>query len=284
MNYGQRKQQDVVQGNGVEKESISISKETMLCVELLRRLANDDQGSSKKTPRQLQDSSREIDLVELMYYLLTKLHYVVICAVVCAIVAGIYASARTPVYTATSKLYIVGQTGSSLLADLQIGSYLTMDYQEVFRTWEVHQMVNDELGTNYSYSTLQGMLTVENPQDTQVLYISVQHTDSQMAADIANAYASAAKRFITETMGTDEPSTFSVALVPSVASNRSVTSYVIRGCLLGTILALGVFVAYFLVDNRPKSPDDIMKCAGIPTLSVIPVEFTRQNREIRKSR
>ena len=31
-----------------------------------------------------------------------------------------------------------------------------------------------------------------------------------------------------------------------------------------------VLVLIFLLDNRPKSPDDIMKCANIPTLAVIP--------------
>ena len=39
------------------------------------------------------------------------------------------------------RLYIMGQDSSSILADLQIGSYLTKDYQEVFQTWEVHEMV-----------------------------------------------------------------------------------------------------------------------------------------------
>ena len=73
-----------------------------------------------------------------------------------------------------------------------------------------------------------------------MLYITVRNPDAQMAADMANAYADAAKRFITETMGTDEPSTFSIALVPSVASSISVTRYVIMGVLLGTVLVLGV--------------------------------------------
>ena len=95
-------------------------------------------------------------------------------------------------------------------------------------------------------------------------------TNAQRAADIANAYASAAKRFITQTMDTDEPSTFSVALVPSVASSTSITDYVLRGILLGTMAVIGILVLIFLLDNRPKSPEDIMQAANIPTLAVIP--------------
>ena len=71
-------------------------------------------------------------------------------------------------------------------------------------------------------------------------------------------------------MDTDEPSTFSIALVPGVAGGISVTGYVTRGILLGTALAGGILVLIFLLDNRPKSPEDIMRCANIPTLAVIP--------------
>ncbi len=255
-------------GRARDAERQASSQDAQAFAEILQKM-NSQRDEAREPSRGNQE--RSIDLVELFYYILTKLHYVLLGAVVCAILAGLYASSNTvPIYSATSKLYIMGRTGTSIIADLQIGSYLTMDYQEVFRTWEVHQMVNEALGTDYSYSALQGMLTVENPEDTAVLYITTRNPDAQLAADMANAYADAAKRFITETMGTDEPSTFSVALVPSVASSTSVTSYVIRGILVGTVLVGGILVVLFLLDNRPKSPEDILEFAGIPTLAVLP--------------
>ena len=243
--------------------------ETELLAELLTRM--DTKQKEKANAAANEASSQQINLVELFYFFLSKLHFVLLGMVLGAVLLGFYAAKRvTPYYTATSKLYIMGTTGSSIIADLQIGTVLTMDYQEVFKTWEVHQMVNEELGTNYSYSALQSMITISNPEDTRVLYITARHPDSQTAADIANAYASAAKRFIVQTMKTDEPSTFSIALVPGMASGRGVTGYVIRGILLGTVLVCGVLMLIFLLDNRPKSPEDIMRCANIPTLAVIP--------------
>lgn len=248
----------------------SRSSEAELLAEILSRM-NERDGASSARPSAANAQPRTINLVELFYFMLSKLQYIVLGMVLGAVLLGAYARYRiTPVYTATSKLYIMGSTGTSIMADLQIGSSLTMDYQEVFRTWEVHQMVNDELGTNYSYSALQSMLTVANPEDTRILYITVRHPDSQAAADIANAYASAAKRFITETMNTDEPSTFSIALVPGVSSGTGVTSYVIRGILLGTVLVCGILMLIFLLDTRPRSPEDVMHYASIPTLAVIP--------------
>ena len=249
------------------------SAEAQLFAEILNRM------DAQTNARQRSDNGRAgsrgksdaIDLVELFYYLLSKLHFIILGMVVGALLLGSYASSRAvPIYTATSKLYILGQTGTNIMADLQIGTVLTLDYQEVFKTWEVHQMVNEQLGLDYSYSRLQGMLNVENPENTRVLYITVRDTDAQRAADIANAYATAAKKFIAQTMDMDEPSSFSIALVPSVAGGISVTGYIIRGILLGTVLVGGILVLIFLLDNRPKSPDDIMRCANIPTLAVIP--------------
>ena len=249
------------------------STEAELFAEILSRMDGKQQGGQSGAAQTAgnQPQAKTIDLVELFYYLLSKLHFLLLGMIAGAVLLGAYASSSiTPIYTATSKLYIMGSTGSSIIADLQIGTVLTMDYQEVFKTWEVHQMVNEALGTNYSYSALQNMISVSNPEDTRILYITARHPDSQTAADIANAYATAAKRFIVQTMKTDEPSTFSIALVPGTASGGGITGYVIRGILLGTVLAGGLLVLVFLLDSRPKSPEDVMRYANIPTLAVIP--------------
>ena len=255
--------------NNTDSEAQRTHDEQMFA-RILSRMSEQDTDST--APQGGKVGARQtIDLVELFYYLLARVHVIILGMVLGGVLLGFYAAnSITPMYSATSKLYIMGTTGSSIIADLQIGSVLTMDYQEVFQTWEVHELVNEELGTNYSYSTLQSLITVTNPEDTRVLYITARHPDAQTAADIANAYAVAAKKFIVQTMNTDEPSTFSIALVPSVSSGNGVTSYVIRGILLGTVLAGGILVLIFLLDSRPKSPEDIMRYANIPTLAVVP--------------
>lgn len=239
-------------------------------------IKSDENREKQRQKSGMKHVPQSINLVELFYYLLSKLHFIVIGIVLGAVLLGMYAAYMvTPIYSATSKLRIMGTTGTNIIADLQIGTGLTMDYQEVFKTWEVNEMVNEELGANYSYGTLQSILTVTNPEDTHILYITVDYPDPQTAADIANAFASAAKRFIVQNMNTDEPSIFSTAQVPTSPSSGSVNSYVVRGVLLGMIMSVGILVLVFLLDNRPKSPEDIMRYAGIPTLAVIP-----ENKEL----
>lgn len=248
--------------------------------------AKTEQVSSATTS---DDYDSSIDLMELFYHVLSKIRYVIIAALLGAILAGMYAAFFvTPVYKATAKLYIMSTDDVAVsLQDFQIGNLLTLDYQEVFKTWEVHEMVRSELNLDYTYGQMQKMLQVTNPDDTRLLYITVSHTDPQMATDIANAYGRAAKEFITQTMEAREPNMFSIALVPSQASSMGKTRYVAIGFVLGTMLSLGAIFLMFVLDDRPRTPEDIRKVAGIPTLAIIPkddktAQMTKARREGKK--
>lgn len=245
---------------------------------LVNALANALQQKNQNTPQEDEESKTfEIDLVELFFWVLSKIHYIIIVALIGAIFMGSNASKAIPMYSATSKLYIVGNQGTALnVSDLQMGSMLTMDYEEVFRTWEVHEMVRSQLGLNYSYGQMQGMLSISNPEDTRVLYITVRNPDAQLAADLANAYATAAKTFILQTMDSEEPNVFSVALVPSVASRVSKATEALKGFLIGGVLMAGIFVVFHIIDDRPRTPEHIQKSADIPTLTIVPAVSKEQ--------
>ncbi len=232
------------------------------------------------TPTGGQPEVKTIDLIGLFFAILEKFWLVVICAVMGALVMGWMAGNSTTTYTATAKLYIVDTSSGSInISNLQLGTVLTLDYQEVFKTWEVHEMVIDELGLPYTYGQMQSMLSITNPEDTRILYITVAYPDAKMAADIANAYAKAAKTFIINTMRGEEPSDFSIALEPSIGYRVSKSSRMVMGFMLGSVLAVGVLTLLFVLDGRPRSPEDIQQYGGTPTLAVFPAMPKRQKAE-----
>ena len=140
-----------------------------------------------------QPEVKSVDLIGLFFAIIEKFWLVAICAILGTLVMGWLAGRSGTTYTATAKLFIVDTSSGSInISNLQLGTVLTMDYQEVFKTWEVHEMVIEELELPYSYEQMQSMLTVSNPEDTRILYITVHSPDAKMAADIANAYAKAA--------------------------------------------------------------------------------------------
>jgi capsular polysaccharide biosynthesis protein len=219
------------------------------------------------------DTETEIDLTELIYRLLDKVKYIILFSLLFALAAGVYALyIQTPMYEATAKLYVMSPSDSAInLSDLQIGTYLTNDYQEVFKTWEVHEMVVKNLGLPYTYDEMQDMLTVTNPTDTRILYITVTSADPDEATNIANEYASVAQKYISSTMATEQPNVLSVALRPTQPASPNKTKSVLIGLVLGLFLSIAVITVQFVMDDKIKTADDISKYAGLATLAIIPI-------------
>lgn len=212
-----------------------------------------------------------IDLVGFLFRLLERFWLILIAATVGTVGAWFYAQRSVPTYSATAKLYIVSQTDSLIkLSDLQVGTALAKDYLEVFRAWEVHELVRQDLNLNYSYGALSSMIGVSNPTDTRILSISAVHPDPQMAANLANAYARAAKQYITSVMNCEEPTDFSIARVPTTPNNSRKSTTVLMGFLLGSMLMVGILFLQYILDDRPQTPEDILEYAGIPTLAILP--------------
>ena len=92
-----------------------------------------------------------IDWVSVLFRLLEKIHWIVLAALIGALIAWFYVTRLvTPVYQATSKIYIAGSDTTISLSDLQLGSTLATDYQEVFKIWHVHDMLDERLDLDYS--------------------------------------------------------------------------------------------------------------------------------------
>jgi capsular polysaccharide biosynthesis protein len=221
------------------------------------------------------EAESEIDLVELFYRILEKVWYIVAAAVAVAAIAGVHSQFfATPMYEATSKLYVLSSKDSVVnLADLQIGSQLTNDYQEIFKVWEVNAEVLQRLGLEdtYTLKDLQAMLTIGNPTNTRILYITVKSDDPQEAVDIADAFAGAAQRGIKDRMGTDEPMLLSNARLPTSPFSPNKTRNILLGGIIGAMLAMGIIFLRFIMDDKLKSADDLARYVGIPTLAVVPM-------------
>ena len=219
-----------------------------------------------------QGDEIEIDLLELFYYLLERIWILIAAGLLGAVImAAVSIFWLTPVYQATAKLYVISQSDSAInLSDLQIGTYLTKDYQEVFSTWEVHEQVLQNLGLDYEYSQLQSMLTITNPSDTRILYVTVKSGDPEEATVMANEYAKVAQKYIHETMASEEPSVFSTALQPLEPVSPRKLRNTLLGGFVGVFLMAALLVVRFLMDDKIKTTDDISKYIGVPTLAIMP--------------
>lgn len=227
---------------------------------------------SRGAEEMLQTEDTEIDLMELFYVLMDKLAFLIAFALLGALLsAGYTMKFITPTYEATSKLYVTNARDSVInLSDLEIGSYLASDYQEVFKTWEVHRTVIENLKLSYTQEQLEKMLYIFNPNGTRILYITAKSSDPKEAVTIANEYAAVASKYISETMATEEPNVLSAAVLPTkpVAPNK--TQNILLGLVTGGLIAVGIVIARFIADDRIKTPDDVRKYSGMAVLALVP--------------
>lgn len=222
----------------------------------------------------VESDEETIDLLELLYALLGKWREIAAATVACALIAAIgVLFFVTPKYQASSTIYVISRKDSAInISDLQIGTALTDDYIQVFHMWEVQEKVISNLDLPYTYSQLDGMLSVTNASNTRMLEITVTSESAQEAADIANEYATVVRDYIAKKMATDKPFIMSTALVPTVPVSPNKTKSILLGALLGFVVSAGVVVVITLLDDTYKTTEDIKKYTGLVTMAVIPLE------------
>lgn len=224
-----------------------------------------------------KDDEITIDLREIAYVLMEKLHYIVMFLLVGAVVFNMYSYFLIkPTYTSTSRLYVVSATKDSVVnfSDLSVGTNLTKDYVELLLSYPVLDKVSEKIEKDYDYKisseSLQKMISLENPEDTRILNINVTTTDPKVSKTIANALADEAVEYIPDTMGTFKPNIAQVAREAKIKTGPSYLKYTAIGALLGMLLCMAWFIFKYLSDDTIKTKEDVEKYFGMTPLAVLP--------------
>ncbi len=232
-----------------------------------------------------EDDEMEIDLVEVFQLMLKRWWLIIGCAVVFAAAAFGYTKLFvTPQYEASSMIYILSKTTSiSSALDLQLGKQLTVDFETLATSRPVVEKVIDELGLDTEYETLVGSITVSNPTDTQILKISARNPDPVLARDISNAMSDATAEQIAAVMVTDKPSTVEEAVVPRYPISPNVKKNTLIAGLAGALLVMAIILLNYLLDDRIKSEEDIVKYLELNALASIPLNKGEKSSKKKKA-
>ena len=232
-----------------------------------------------------EDDEMEIDLLELLQLMLKRWWLIIGCAVVFAAAAFGYTKLFvTPQYEASSMIYILSKTTSiSSALDLQLGKQLTVDFETLATSRPVVEKVIDELGLDTEYETLVGSITVSNPTDTQILKISARNPDPVLARDISNAMSDATAEQIAAVMVTDKPSTVEEAVVPRYPISPNVKKNTLIAGLAGALLVMAIILLNYLLDDRIKSEEDIVKYLELNALASIPLNKGEKSSKKKKA-
>ena len=121
-----------------------------------------------------------------------------------------------PTYESTAKLYVVSASDDSVvnLSDLNLGTSLTADYEQLMLSYPVLNRVIDRLDLDATSDELAKAFSLNNPSDTRILEITATSTDPQMAMDLAETMAEEAIDYLPDTMSTLAPNLAQHAKLP----------------------------------------------------------------------
>ena len=219
----------------------------------------------------------EIDLLELVRVLWSK----VLVIVLAALLAGLAAFAVTkvlvtPKYKAQTTMYVNNQDSSEhnkvsiSQSDLNTSQQLVQTYTVFLQSRSTLDEVILQAKLPYDYETLKKMVTAHSVNDTEAFSVEVVSTNPQEAALIANTIGAVLPEKISNFITGSSVKIVDYAVVPDRPSSPNVFKNTILGMILGILVSGAVIVIRYLLDVQIHGSEYLTQNFDIPVLAVIP--------------
>lgn len=185
-----------------------------------------------------------------------------------------YANNNKALYSSSGKIYIIDENNGKeikvSLEQLDIGNMLVMDYKELIVSRGVLERVVQNLSLNISYTELQKRITVNNPEDTRIIDITLQYDDREQIQEILNEVERVTCKVLSKKLGTEDPTILEEASEPQMYYLYSPKKYaLIYGMGIGVLMA-GTVGAWEILNKKLRYESDIVEYLGIEVSGSIP--------------
>ena len=216
-----------------------------------------------------------ISLQDLFKTLKKRLLLIILTTIVAITVSGVVSFLYlTPIYQSSTQI-LVNQEKADISTfnsqDIQTNLQLINTYNEIIRSPYILTKVIAELDLNTTPGALSGQITVNNRQNSQVVNITVQHTNPSIAVDIANTTASVFQKEIKNLMKVDNVSILTPAVLganPSPVKPDPMLNMAIAA-VIGLMLGVGIAFLLEYLDTTVKTEQDVEELLNLPILGLI---------------
>ncbi|MBU5333622.1 polysaccharide biosynthesis tyrosine autokinase [Anaerocolumna aminovalerica] len=217
----------------------------------------------------------EIDIGDLFFLLLHKMWFILLWGILSA-AAAIFISKVliTPVYTSSTKLYIINRQNKDTItsSDLQTGSQLTQDYKILVLSRPVTEQVLSKLNLDMTHEELVSNITVKVPENTRILEISVQNPNPETAKQLADSIAEESAERMVSILEMEKVNIVEEGDIPSFPTSPSIIKNAILGSLAGAFISTFIIILIHIIDDTVKDVEQIEKYLGLTVLGTIPLE------------
>lgn len=218
----------------------------------------------------------EVNIKDLFYALMDKIWVLFFAALICALSAGIITKlTQTPEYAATAKLYIINrQNPDSTVtsSDLSTGSLLIKDFEILVTSRPIIEQVIHNLNLSLSQDQLVSKISVNIPEETRILEITVRNTDPFIAKNLADEIADVSAEQMISVMDIEKVNIVERGRIPLSPAENDFTRNLMLGGMAGFGIAALIICIFYISNDHIKTNEDIEKQLGIISLAEIPLE------------
>lgn len=210
------------------------------------------------------DTMEEINLGELFHYYISKI-FIIILFVFLGLGLGVFYSAiiQKPLYSSYTTI---------LLKDSGNNAMLLKTYGELIKSKNVLNKVNSNLGLNYKADDLKGMINVESLNSTEIIKITVNNSNPEDAAKLANEIASVFNSEIGNYYSNVKSSmVVDKAEVSSSPFNVNLMKQIVIGAFIGGVIGVVIVFIKFYFDTTVKSSEEVESKLNLPVIGIIPL-------------
>ncbi len=230
----------------------------------------------------------QIDLWDLFRYVIRFWPLLILGALLGAAGMGGMRYMQKYTYTSSSMLYVLSATTSiTNLSDLQIGTQLSDDFVVMVRSKPVLdkaiETVEEQMGITMSRAQVRRSLSISHTDDTRILTIMCTTTDAQLSKVLCDTITNEASQRMSEITQTDPPTLVESAEVAQEPNDRGVVSQAEKGALAGLAGMFVLLCIPYLVNDKIRRSDDVVRYLDEVVLGVVPYEKSLIFRNGRKN-
>lgn len=237
--------------------------------------------------QQKYDREIEIDLMQIIKLLISKLWIIIVAGAIMGLLALLGTKLLiTPMYQSTAKLYINTRQNDSntTLSDVQVSTQIVKDYKVLVTSRPVIEQVISNLNIDMEADALIGAITCKIETDSRVLSITVTDKDPYLAKQIVDELADVSATRIPKVTKIEGVEIIEYGVVPEAQSSPNTMMNTVVGALFGMVVVIVVVIVRFILDDTLKNSDDVEKYLGLSTLALIPITEEEYNGQRSKKK
>lgn len=219
-----------------------------------------------------------IRMDELVHWVMRRIIWILLAGVLLAAAGGYYASRMrsTPMYQATTKLYITGvQSFVPSTGNFALGRQVINNYVEIMKSRPVLEEVINNLGLNMSPQQLSKCISARVLGDTCMLEVSLAFPEAEWAKKTLDELVVVSAEQAFEIMGCTPPTVFEESVVPTAPYNTfvpPVLKFAVIGGAAGVLLAGFLVLVFYFLNSKFDTPGAAEDKLSVPVWGVLPKE------------